>query len=273
MEILICVLLGAIQGLTEFLPVSSSGHLALAEQLLGLKPRLYLAAALHLATLGVVLVYFRAEIREILSDLGKGWRSYRGGTPLSDLLSRQGGVRTTALVITASVPTAAIGLTMESVWVKAAGSTLMVSSALLITAVFLWITRYRSESTVRIGFGAALVIGLAQGIAVTPGISRSGATIAAALLLGADRKEAGTFSFLIAVPAILGACILEGRQMIEIPVTFLPSMALGMAVSAIVGYLALGLLLRTVTKGRMHWYTMYLVPLGLAGLGYGLFGR
>ena len=271
METLICVLLGFIQGLTEFLPVSSSGHLALAEQAFGLQPRLYLATALHFGTLAVVIFWFRRDLKQIGSDLLDALKRRREGQSLTALAREEGGFRTVLLTIAACVPTAAVGLTIESVWAQMAGSTIWVSCMLLVTAVLLVITRFVSAGSGRLTLTAALFIGIAQGVAASPGISRSGATIAVALLLGATREQAAKFSFYIAIPAILGACILEARHLAGLDPAVLPGLLLGVGVSVVVGYFALSVLLKTVTAGRLHWYSGYLIPLGAAGLALTLF--
>jgi undecaprenyl-diphosphatase len=272
-ETLICVLLGFIQGLTEFLPVSSSGHLALAEQAFGLQPRLYLATALHFGTLAVVIFWFRHDLKQIGSDLLDTLKRRREGESLKALARKEGGFRTMLLVVAACVPTAAVGLTIESVWTRMAASTIWVSCLLLVTAALLLITRFVAAGSGRLTLTAALLIGVAQGIAASPGISRSGATIAAALLLGATREQAAKFSFYIAIPAILGACILEARHLAHLDPSFLPGLLLGVAVSVVVGYFALSVLLKTVTAGRLHWYSGYLIPLGAAGLIISFWGR
>lgn len=270
MEIVILLILGVIQGLTEFLPVSSSGHMALAEQALGLQPRLFLETALHMGTLAVVVVWFRKEIAEILADAFRSFRDRGVERPLARAVHEDGGLRMLLLVAAASVPTAIVGLFIEKVWTNISKSTILVSCMLLVTASLLLITRYMTRTTCRLTFGAAMLIGLAQGVAATPGISRSGATIAVALLLGMEKNEAFRFSFLIAIPAILGASVLQARHLFAVDLSMMPGILLGVVAAALVGYVALSFLLKSVAQGHLYRYTWYLVPVGVAGLLIGL---
>lgn len=273
METVVCVLLGVVQGLTEFLPVSSSGHLALGEQAFGLQPRLHLAAALHFGTLLVVVFWFRHDLRRIGADLWEAVRHCRTGQRLSDLARKEGGVRTTLLVFLACIPTAAVGLAVESVWAKMAASTVWVSGLLLVTAALLLSTRLRKQGSGQLTVTTALIVGLVQGLAAAPGISRSGATIAVALLCGAGQKQATRFSFFIAIPAILGACVLEAKSLLDLSPSSVVPLLMGVAVSMVAGYFALSVLVKSVVAGRLHWYSVYLVPVALGGLALSIWGR
>ncbi len=260
------------QGLTEFLPVSSSGHLALLEQFFGMEPRLYLAAALHLGTLGAVFVHYRKDIRHVVvesfsflavavgpkQDIRVAWRDKQG--------ARMG-----VLIIIACLPTALLGLAISRVWHAFAGSLLLVSLGLVFTAGMLFVIRFfAGEQKKEITWRFALFIGAAQGLAAFPGISRSGTTIAAALLLGIDRKDSARFSFLISIPAILGAVLLEADTLLMIRGAHIPAVVLGTLTAGVVGYLALRLLLRWLDSGRLHLFYYYVLPLGISGIAWSL---
>jgi len=252
------LILGLIQGLTEFLPVSSSGHLVLAQRLLGLRePVLTFDIALHLGTLVAVIIFFRRDIAGIVQGiLGRGPER----TSYTWLL---------VLLILGSVPTAAVGLlfkdTFEAMFasVLAVGVSLLITGALLLAAGLAGRPRRDLE---KMRSWHALLIGLAQGLAITPGISRSGSTISVALLLGLERELAVRFSFLLSIPAILGAVAL---QVLDLPggtgLAWTP-LVLGGLVAGVSGWLALKLLLGLVRQGRIHWFAYYCLALGILAL-------
>jgi undecaprenyl-diphosphatase len=263
--------MGVLQGVTEFLPVSSSGHLALLEQAFGIPPRLHFASALHLGTLGVVVWHYRGDIAEILKDVFKAPARYRKASSLSELLESAPGLRIALHVVVASVPTALIGLGIARIWQDMAASLWVVSALLLATAAILVATRYVGRgSKGQLTVGVAILVGIAQGLAAAPGISRSGATIGVALLFGVARPEAARFSFLLSIPAILGAVLLEAETLAGLTATELPGVVAGTAAAAGAGYVALLALLRWVEEGRLHWFACYLVPLAAFGLGWSL---
>ncbi len=252
------VILGLIQGLTEFLPVSSSGHLVLAQRLLGLRePVLTFDIALHLGTLVAVIIFFRRDIAGIVQGiLGRG-------------AERTSYTRLLLLIILGSLPTAVVGLafkdTFEAMFasVTAVGVSLLITGALLLAAGLAGRPRRDLAET---RSWHALLIGLAQGLAITPGISRSGSTISTALLLGLKRELAVRFSFLLSIPAILGAVAL---QVLDLPagadLAWGP-LLLGALVAGLSGWLALKLLLDLVKRGRIHWFAYYCGALGLLAL-------
>ncbi|MCO4769782.1 MAG: undecaprenyl-diphosphate phosphatase [Deltaproteobacteria bacterium] len=267
-------LLGLVQGLTEFLPVSSSGHLVLFQQWLGdsffaTEQAVLFDLVLHVGTLLPVLWFYR-------NDLGRIVRSWTGGgAPKPD----DGGVldwlradpdRWLAfLVAVGTIPTALIGLGLKDIFESLFHGVRPVGIALLVTGALLLATRWRSGGAVSaasMGIGAALLIGLAQGLAITPGISRSGTTIAVALFLGFDRDLAARYSFLLAVPAILGAAVLLARDGIAFEGASLAALAVGFITAMVVGYLALVLLVALVKRGGLHRFTWYVWPVGIAAI-------
>lgn len=253
------LVLAILQGLTEFLPISSSGHLVLAGAALDLpqEGRLALNVALHLGTLVAVLGVYRRDVLGLLRDLFAG----RWSAPL--------------LVVLGTLPAAIVGLGLKRHVAAASESVAVTGWGLLVTAVCLVIgeaARRRAQARARAGEDTrhgprrsdALLIGLAQASAILPGISRSGATIASGMLRGLSPREAARFSFLLSIPTIAGAAVLELPDAIEGGFGGLNSgwVACGMLVSAIVGWFALRGLLATLRRGGFLWFALYCAVLG-----------
>lgn len=260
------IALGLIQGLTEFLPVSSSGHLVLLQNLFGMnEPELLFDICLHVGTLVAVLLVFYREILHILATLVQIPALGRQAGGLKPLYETNADVRLCVLIILGSVPTAILGMFFKAGAEHIFGSVWVVGLMLLVTGTVVWCTRYaalQGRELLKTRPVDALVIGIIQGLAIIPGISRSGSTIATALFLGIDRELAGRFSFLLSIPAILGALVLglDAEEMhTTIPVAMI---ALGTLISAIVGYLALKVLLGLVRRGQLSWFAPYCWVLG-----------
>ena len=255
-----------VQGLTEFLPVSSSGHLVVANALLeaiGNEPTqdlIEVSIALHLGTLLSVLVYYRNEVKRLF------------GEDLAVL----------PLLVIGTLPAVVVGLTIKKGLPEATESAVLESVLLAgfmfpVTAALLVFASRRTPGEMtyqQLGWRGALAIGAAQAFAILPGISRSGATIAAGLLGGLDRQSASTFAFLLAIPAILGAGLLEGIEALEAGSTGTPmtTLAVGFVVSFAVGLGALALLIQWVKRGRLAMFAWYLVPLGAAVVAWRVLG-
>ena len=269
------LILGIVQGLTEFLPVSSSGHLVLLQNLVGLKqPELLFDVSVHVGTLMAVGAVFQREIRNILVSLLRIASLKRASGSWRTLYDRNEEIRIVALIIAGSIPTALLGLLFKDAVDTVFGSVVIVGWMLLVTGTVLWLTRKTAASGRSLNETAirdALIIGLVQGLAITPGISRSGSTIAVALFLGIDREIAGRFSFLLSIPAILGALVLSFDP--SLSHTSMPTevILLGVFVSAIVGYGALKALLRLVKKGRIYRFAPYCWLIGALALIYNWF--
>ncbi|UCF80238.1 MAG: undecaprenyl-diphosphate phosphatase [Acidobacteriota bacterium] len=254
------ILLAVLQGLTEFLPISSSGHLAIAEYFMNFRsPGLAFEVIVHAGTLIAVFSYFRKDIACLL---GLGSDSAFAGQERKTLL----------LILLGSVPTGAIGLALQDVATWAFDSMAAVGGGLLATAAFLYpASRIRSPGPAKGGVGAmrwrhAVLVGAAQGLAVMPGVSRTGVTISAGLFAGLHRQFAFSFSFLLSIPAVLGATFLEARHLIEAPPQVL-DIALYVAaflVSAAVGYGALHALRRILETARFSFFAYYCVLVGAA---------
>lgn len=254
-------LLGVLQGLTEFLPVSSSGHLVVFQELMPVAgDEVLFDLVLHVGTLLPALWFFRADVVGALRDL------VGGEAPFWE----RPGVRLAVVVVLASIPTALIGLGFKDHFEALFDRPDLVAGAFLATAALLAATHGREDGPHAIASlpaWAAVAIGVAQGVAITPGISRSGATIAAALLLGVRRAEAVKLSFLMSVPAILGAVALKsGDVQGELPDA--GALIVGFLAAMVSGYGALVLLVRLVARGRLAWFAGYLVV--MAGVAFSL---
>lgn len=268
------LVLGLVQGIAEFLPISSSGHLELFKEYLGLSevPLLF-DVILHLATLLVVLIVFRARIAAMFVALWKfatgGFRMTRktaGADGAAEKVDENLPIILPFLIATAI--TAIIGVFIEKFVDQ--GGPVAVSIRLLVTAAILGLTallKPGKRNISSIGAGRACLIGVAQGIGVFSGISRSGITISAGLFAGLDRGAAGEFSFLLSIPAILGAFLLTAGDAGAMTAAVSPvQLALAFVTAFISGFAALKLLLWLVRKGRLYWFAPYLVVVGALGL-------
>ncbi len=257
------VLLGILQGLTEFLPVSSSGHLALAEAWLDVPGAgVAFAVLLHAGTLLAIALVFREGIFDLV----------RGALAIPGQLGRSPNrwtreARFVALVAVATVPGGIVGLLLEDRIEAAFASPAVVGLLLLVTGGFLFASRRVRPGAADIGWLSALLIGCAQAFAILPGISRSGATITAAIFLGIARPKAAEFSFLAAIPLILGSLVLQLPELSEASreAGAFPLVA-GFVASFLVGWASLLWLVRLVRRGGLHWFAPYCWVVGLAAL-------
>jgi len=266
------LVLGLIQGLTEFLPISSSAHLVLAPWAFGWPaPGLAFDTILHWGTLVAVLVYFRRDWAHIIvgfirSLTARGPWSAQPGGRLADPDSRLAW-----WIVIGSVPAAVIGYVFEDFFTTLFDRPAAVGGFLLITALILALSERLGRRTRVLGqmtVWDALVIGLAQAIAIAPGISRSGATIAAGLGRGLQRDVAARFSFLLATPAILGAGLLQMLAIIQAGnlAERLPLLLVGFLAAAVSGYLAIHYLLAYLRRGRLYLFAGYCLALAIVTL-------
>jgi undecaprenyl-diphosphatase len=264
MNILQTTLLGIIQGLTEFLPVSSSGHLVIFQNLLGFKePELLLDTSLHLGTLLAVCIYFRSDLGKML--LGTWEFVYQGRTPGPQEKALRSHAALTWWVLIGTVPTGLIGFFFRHPLENLFGSISLVAVMLLVTGTVVGLTKFKPGNAGkgrRLGYLASLAIGAAQGLAIIPGISRSGATIACGLFLGLERETAGRFSFLLSIPAIVGAVLLQLKDG-RISGIGLSPLLCGFFSSAVVGLFALKVLMGMVRKGHLSYFAPYCWALGV----------
>ena len=273
MEIYQAVVLGIIQGLTEFLPVSSSGHLVMGQHLFGLtEPALFFDISLHMGTLAAVLIVFFQEIRSILRSLLAFARSRMGAGGELHAAADPDDLKLALFIVVGSIPTAIIGLILREFSDQLFSSITLVGVMLLVTAATLWSIRKggAAERARELSTGRSLAIGLVQGLAVIPGISRSGSTIAVALHLGLSRENAAKFSFLLSLPAIIGAEILSLRESFATGAHMDAPTLIGTAVSFVTGYIALKILLGVVRKGQLHYFAPYCALVGACAILSGL---
>ncbi len=254
------LLLGVTQGLTEFLPISSSGHLVLLQQFLGLRePVLVFDIFVHIATLLVVFLIYRREIRTLVAAWLVPSVSVSSLSIHTDT-ERAAARRLGILLLIANIPTAIIGLGFASTFEKLFAAPWAVGIALLGTGGLLWSLKHMAaghREVSQISFGHALLLGCMQGLAITPGISRSGSTIAIALLCGMPRELAARFSFLMAIPAILGAALLKSTALRALSTEQIGLIVTGMLSALVVGYIALRFLLHLVTQGALWRFAIY----------------
>ena len=247
MDLIQTITLGFIQGVTEWLPISSTGHLRLTEYFWNLKVPILFDGLLHVGTLIVTLFFFRKDIKNILVALAK--RNFK--TENGKLIP---------LIIVGTVPTALIGVFFGNAIEAFFSSFLPIAGAFAVCGVALYSSKIGNENKAGIGYLEALIIGAAQGIAIIPGLSRSGLTIAVALLLGIKREKAFQFSFLLSVPAVIGALGLTfytQHDVLTLAGVDWTEILAGVAVSAVIGYFALRLLKRIVADKKFFFFAFY----------------
>lgn len=275
------ILLGILQGIAEFLPISSSGHLAVVQKLFGLEevPLLF-DIMLHLATLLAVVLYFRKKIWTLLCVFGRliARRPAPKAVNKDDLLcgtEARGRMTILAVIITTFV-TGAIGVftskLIPDMPVKVTCAGFIVTAILLVVSSIIerrnsGAVKNSAEKNDGIKWYQAIVIGVMQGIGTLPGISRSGSTIAGSQLCGVNRAAAGEYSFIVSIPAILGAFLLELKDFAEVGSTVgaAPVIA-GCAAAFAWGYISLAVLMKIIRRGKLEWFACYLIPAGILGL-------
>jgi undecaprenyl-diphosphatase len=235
------VFLGVLQGLTEWLPVSSSGHLVIAQQFFSIEVPIFFDIMLHVGTATVVVWFMRREVLAMFKALLK-----------FDFKSKYG--RWLTFLIAGSVVTGLIGYFGHDIFASMFTQVRYVAYALLVTGLFLLvIEKFERQKPLEIKH--SVLMGLAQGLAIVPGISRSGATVGSALLAGVNREEAAKFSFLLSVPAILGAAVFEFSSGVAISIT--TPLLIGTLVAMVVGYLSLKLFLSIVLNKKLWLFGIY----------------
>jgi undecaprenyl-diphosphatase len=245
-----------VQGLTEFIPVSSSGHLVFFQSLFGLEePQLFFDVMLHLGTLLAVILFFREDIRKIIVETVETLKKRERGREQTRLL---------LWILLATIPTGVMGILFKDWFESLFSKPRTVGFMIMITGVVLWLTRRMKppgRTLERMGWLDSILIGIAQGIAIIPGISRSGSTISAGLFCGLDRELCGKFSFLLSAPAILGATLLELRKVNS--VGELSPILIGAAVAFVVGILSLKFMMNMIKMGRVSNFSYYCWAVGI----------
>ncbi|CAM1342694.1 undecaprenyl-diphosphate phosphatase [Tenacibaculum aestuarii] len=263
MDLLEAIILGIIQGLTEFLPVSSSGHLELAKAIFGdtsvPQESLTFTVVLHAATALSTIVVFRKEIAEIFRGLFQfKWNEE---------------MQFSVKIILSMIPAVVIGLAFEKELESFfGGKILLVGFMLLVTAVLLLLADKAKNTNKSVSFKNAVIIGISQAIAMLPGISRSGATISTSVLLGVDRTKAARFSFLMVVPLILGKVakdILSGD--INFQSSEIIPLSAGFIAAFISGLIACTWMIALVKRSKLSYFSLYCAIVGLIAIGYSLF--
>ncbi len=262
MEILDAVILGIIQGLTEFLPVSSSGHLELGKAILGSnavpEESLLFTVVLHFATALSTIVIFRKDIAEIF----KGLFAFKWNEDTQFSMK----------IVLSMIPAAVIGYKYEREFEQLFGNNLLlVGTMLIVTAVLLYLADKAKQTDKKVSFGNAFVIGIAQGIAMLPGISRSGATISTSVLLGNDKTKAARFSFLMVVPLIFGKIakdIMTGQ--IDYNSTNFTYLGAGFIAAFISGMFACSWMIAIVKRSKLTYFSIYCIVVGLIAIIWSL---
>ena len=262
-QFLTTIILGLIQGFTEWLPISSTAHLKITEHFLGFQATPLFNVFLHIGTLGVVVFYFRHDIKVVLTAL-----VYR------DFRSEYG--RFIPLIFVATIPTGIIGLLYDSFLADSYQTFLIIGITFIIGATLLFFSKFGKENQTQISYRKALVMGVAQGAASFPGLSRSGATISSGLLQGVKRETVFKFSFLLSIPAIIGdlgveAYLQRGSFSQGVGVSSL-DLVMGLVFAVVAGYLAIVFVKRLVLTKRFHYFAIYTLALGIVMIVLALLG-
>jgi len=271
MNIYDAIILGIIQGITEWLPVSSSGHLVIAQELMGLDVPIFFDVMVHLGTLLVVLWVFRKDVWDIIVGFFQMIFDMARGVPFSKAAEAPER-KLSVLVIVGTIPTAIIGYIFKDPLEALFSNLLAVGVALLFTGSYLFFTKKvnpeRPREIGKMTMKDALIIGTLQGVAIIPGVSRSGSTIATGLFAGLDKELATRYSFLLFIPAILGATILQSGAVIsgEETIQWVPTIA-GTLTAMVVGYFAIQALFRIIRERKLHLFSYYCWVVGAAVIG------
>lgn len=272
MELWEAFLLGIIQGITEFLPISSSGHLVLMQSLLGFQSTegITFEIVVHFGSLMSILIVYRSDLKVLLkAGLGLVGHPKQILTVARSQEARHESQRWVVFVLLSMLPAVVIGLLFKSTIEVAFKSPVWVSWMLLATGTMLFSTRTLNPSATPLCLRHAVGMGLAQAVAILPGVSRSGSTISAGLQLGLDREQAARFSFLMVIPVILGAMGYEALGLMEVaePVDF-AVLFTGFVSSLVMGWLSLTFLIQVIKRYGIHWFAYYCWAIGLLGLWY-----
>ena len=273
MTFLEAILLGILQGLTEFLPISSSGHLVLAQTFLGLnEPLVFFDVMLHVGTLAAVLVVYRDAIWKLITGGLSTLTNTQFWREPASTFNASKELRFIWLILLGSIPTGLIAVLFKTELESFFHEVRLVSVMLILTGIVLQLPRLRKQEmdtsdtpNGKLRTWHAPLIGIAQGCAITPGISRSGTTISLALFFGIPAKTAAEYSFLLSIPAILGAVALKIRDIEETTIPFY-IVGAGMLAAFIIGYIALRFLLVVLNRGKFSLFSYYCIALGLISL-------
>ncbi len=263
------IILGIVQGLSEFLPISSSGHLVLFSMILDFQESgLAFDVFVHFGTLIAVMIAFRKDIWEMLRWLPQVPGFLTNGMKVESEADEYKAM--SFFIVVGTIPAAVIGLLFEDYIEQLFTSPVIVLFALLMTALLMFSARYTEENKKFMSLAHAIMIGFAQAFAIMPGISRSGSTIVLALWLGIRREIAAKFSFLLSVPIILGASILKFKELMEAPPpsSEIMNLVLGTITAAVSGYLAIIWMLNIIKRQKLEWFGLYCAIVSIGGMLY-----
>lgn len=270
------VILGLVQGLAEFLPISSSGHLALLQHFFGIEGESVLAFAvlLHLGTLISVFIVYWKDILELILELFAVFKDIFTGKGLR--INVNPTRRLGFMIIVATIPTGIIGIVFNDMFASFYLSLLPIGIGLLITGTIMWIAERiprLTKGVKEMKFRHAVLVGICQGIAITPGISRSGSTLVGGLFSGLNREFAVKFAFLISIPSILGSVVLEAPAAFEagIDMTIVGPILVGVIIAAVSGLFAIKTMIKVVSNKKLFYFSIYTWVLGAAVVMYYLF--
>lgn len=269
MEIWQAIIVGIVQGLAEFLPISSSGHIVLTQYLLGIRevgaehqPDLSFEIILHIGTLVSVLIFFRAPLWKLCQSL---WTA--------DMVEERKMIMWLGI---ATVPAVIAALLFKDFFDSVPGKPFWVSAFLILTGLILFVPRFLKGQASKVGMKSSIIMGIGQAFAILPGVSRSGSTIAAGLVSGVKAEKAAEFSFLMSIPAILGGFVLNLKDKAEATGSYSEALATcfnnaylaGAVAAAIVGLLAIYLVMGAVKRGKLEYFSYYCFAAGIAGMIY-----
>lgn len=260
------IILGLIQGLTEFLPVSSSGHIELGKEIFGIEAKeagMLFTVVLHFATALSTLVVFWKDIVGLFKGLFKfKWNEE---------------TRYVSFIVLSMIPAVMVGLLWkDEIEALFSGNVMLVSVMLLVTGIVLYLSDRMPQTTESVSASKALIIGVVQAIAILPGISRSGSTIAGSVLLNINREKAARFSFLMVLPVIMGAMLMEVKDILDTPsyeqaaLNVNLNMVVGFLAAFISGYAACRWMISIVKRSKLTYFAIYCWVVGLLGLTYSL---
>lgn len=267
MDLIQAILLGILQGITEFLPVSSSGHLALARAVIGreIVQGITFEIVVHFGSFCSIVVYFRKKIADILTDLFSSFSP--SGIRQKEFIYNKN-ARFSYIILLSMIPAMIVGFTLKDPIEQLFLNPVFVSAMLLITGSLLFLTKFSKNLPNDVDAKRGLLMGIAQACAIVPGISRSGSTIATGLFTGVNRESVANFSFLMVLPVLAGAMLLEVLEVMEngMATDEILSLIAGFLASFISGYFALKYLIILLKREKFHYFSYYCWAVGVAGL-------
>ena len=269
MELFQAIFLGILQGITEFLPVSSSGHLVLARSLFGrdLEAGITFEIVVHFGSFCSIALYYRKLIAEILGDL------FKSVTPegiKNEMYKTNSNIKFCLFILISMIPAMIVGFTMQDTIEDLFMNPFFVSCMLLITGTLLFSTKFVKDPQKEVNGVRSFIMGIAQAFAIIPGISRSGSTISVGLFSGMKREEVANFSFLMVLPVLAGAMLLAVMDLMEtgIEAAAVITLVVGFFTSFVSGYLALSYLVKLLKNAKFYYFSYYCWVVGIAGIIY-----